>query len=161
MSEVLIRPILETDNETIAAIIRSVLTEFGANKPGTVYYDPTTDDLFALFKAKDSAYFILEVNGKICGGAGIYPTVGLPDGCTEIVKLYIMPRVRGQGLGRALIENCFLIAGQLGYKQVYLETLPELKMAVGLYENCGFRYLDNPLGNSGHFGCDLWMLKDL
>jgi len=161
MSEVLIRPIVETDNETIATIIRSVLTEFGANKPGTVYYDPTTDDLFSLFKAKDAAYFILEVDGEICGGAGIYPTVGLHDGCTEIVKLYIMPHVRGRGLGRALIENCFQIAGQLGYKQVYLETLPELKMAVGLYENCGFRYLDNPLGNSGHFGCDLWMLKDL
>ena len=94
-------------------------------------------------------------------GTLIQPTVGLPDGCTEIVKLYIMPHVRGRGLGRALIENCFDVAGQLGYKQVYLETLPELKMAVGLYENCGFRYLDNPLGNSGHFGCDLWMLKDL
>ncbi len=161
MSEVLIRPIVETDNKTIAAIIRSVLTEFGANKPGTVYYDPTTDDLFSLFKAKDAAYFILEVDGEICGGAGIFPTVGLPDGCTEIVKLYILPHVRGKGLGRTLIENCFQIAGQLGYKQVYLETLPELKMAVGLYENCGFRYLDNPLGNSGHFGCDLWMLKDL
>lgn len=161
MSEVLIRPIRENDNETIAAIIRSVLTEFGANKPGTVYFDPTTDDLFSLFRTKDSAYFILEVDGKICGGAGIYPTVGLPDGCTEIVKLYIMPYVRGRGLGRALIENCFDVARQLGYKQVYLETLPELKMAVGLYENCGFRYLDNPLGNSGHFGCDLWMLKDL
>jgi putative acetyltransferase len=161
MSEVLIRPIREADNKIIASIIRSVLTEFGANKPGTVYYDPSTDDLYALFQARDSAYFILEVDGEVCGGSGIYPTIGLPSGCTEIVKLYIMPNVRGRGLGRALLENCFEIATQLGYKQVYLETLPELKMAVGLYENCGFRYLDKPLGNSGHFGCDLWMLKDL
>lgn len=161
MSEVVIRPIRRSDNRQIANIIRSVLTEFGANKPGTVYFDPTTDDLFTLFKTAGSAYFVLEVNGEICGGAGIYPTEGLPTDCTEIVKLYILPQVRGKGMGKALIEECFEAAKSIGNRQVYLETLPELNMAVGLYERCGFRYLDTPLGNSGHFGCDLWMLKDL
>ena len=161
MSELVIRPIRRSDNRQIANIIRSVLTEFGANKPGTVYFDPTTDDLFTLFKTAGSAYFVLEVNGEICGGAGIYPTEGLPADCTEIVKLYILPQVRGKGMGKALIEECFEAAKSIGNRQVYLETLPELKMAVGLYERCGFRYLDTPLGNSGHFGCDLWMLKDL
>ena len=33
------------------SIIRRTLAEFGANKPGTVYFDPTTDDLFKLFSA--------------------------------------------------------------------------------------------------------------
>jgi putative acetyltransferase len=44
---------------------------------------------------------------------------------------------------------------------MYLETLPELHQAVKVYEKFGFRYLKGPLGNTGHFGCDLWMLKDL
>ncbi len=156
-----LRPITSNDNAGIALIIRSVLAEFKANKPGTVYYDPTTDDLYSLFSHPGSCYWILEMDGHIMGGSGIYPTDGLPGGCCEVVKLYLLPEARGKGYGRMLIHKCFESARQHGYQQVYLETMPELKMAVGLYEQCGFEYLQGPLGNSGHFGCDLWMLKTL
>jgi putative acetyltransferase len=91
----------------------------------------------------------------------VYPTPGLPDGCCELVKLYLLPAARGLGLGKALIENCFRLAKEMGYTQVYLETMPELSMAVSLYERCDFQYLQAPLGNSGHFGCDIWMVRHL
>ena len=156
-----IRLLRQDDNPTIAAIIRAVLTEFNAAKPGTVYYDPTTDDLYSLFEREGAEYWILEVDGAIAGGSGVYPTAGLPEGCCELVKLYILPQVRGMGYGKLLIEKCFESAKRLGYRQVYLETMPELKNAVGLYEHCGFGYLQGPLGDSGHYGCDLWMLKTL
>jgi len=161
MQGAVIRLIRKEDNAEIASIIRSVLTEFRANKPGTVYYDPTTDDLYSLFSARFSEYWICELDGKIAGGSGIYPTDGLPNGCCELVKLYLLPEARGKGLGKLLIEKCFESATAFGFEEVYLETMPELKMAVGLYEQCGFAYLKGPLGNSGHFGCDLWMLKEL
>lgn len=156
-----IRLLRADDNAAIAAVIRAVLTEFKANKPGTVYYDPSTDDLFGLFSRSNSEYFILEMDGEIAGGAGVFPTEGLPGGCCELVKLYIVPEMRGKGYGKQLIEQCFESAIRFGFKQVYLETMPELKMAMSLYEHCGFEYLTGPLGNSGHFGCDLWMLKIL
>ena len=41
-----IRPIELNDNIALAKVIRGALEEFGANKPGTVYFDPTTDALF-------------------------------------------------------------------------------------------------------------------
>lgn len=44
---------------------------------------------------------------------------------------------------------------------MYIETMPELEQAIHLYEKAGFRRLNQPLGNNGHFGCDIWMLKDL
>jgi putative acetyltransferase len=157
----MLRLINKEDNAAIAGIIRTVLTEFNANKPGTVFYDPTTDDLFSLFSAPFSEYWVLEIDGVIMGASGIYPTQGLPVGCCELVKLYLLKDARGKGFGKQLIEQCFGSAKKFGFKQVYLETMPELKMAVGLYEQCGFTYLDGPLGNSGHFGCDLWMLRDL
>lgn len=156
-----IRLIKQEDNPVIAAIIRAVLTEFKANKPGTVYYDPTTDDLYNLFSEPFSGYHILEEDGQIMGGAGIYPTASLPHGCCELVKLYLLPEARGKGYGQLLIAQCFESARENGFFEVYLETMPELKMAVGLYEKCGFTYLSGPMGNSGHFGCDLWMLKML
>lgn len=161
MSACTVRKLRKEDNPIIASIIRQVLTEFNANKPGTVYFDPTTDDLYGLFHTPLSAYWIVETDGKIAGGSGVFPTAGLPAGCCELVKLYLLPEARGRGLGKSLIEKCFDSARQFGFKEMYLETMPELKMAMGLYERCGFKYLTGPLGNSGHFGCDLWMLKTL
>jgi putative acetyltransferase len=157
----LIREIQKDDNEKIAFVIRSVLKEFGANKPGTVYFDSTTDDLYSLFQQSNSKYFIATFENEIIGGAGIFPTPNLPDGCCELVKLYLSQNVRGKGFGKALIEQCFLAAKQFNYSKIYLETMPELTTAVGLYEKCGFEYLNKALGNSGHFGCGIWMLKVL
>ena|ERR1700682_3430303 len=161
MKNIFVRPIRAEDNAAIAAIIRKILAEFEANKPGTVFFDPTTDNLFQLFSIPDSAYFIAESEGKIVGGSGVFPTPGLPHGCCELVKLYLLPEMRGQGLGLQLMEKCFQKAIAFGFREMYLETMPELRTAIGLYEKAGFTYLPGPLGRSGHFGCDLWMIKNL
>ncbi|TSJ48151.1 GNAT family N-acetyltransferase [Fluviicola chungangensis] len=147
------------DNAAIAHLIREVLTEFGANKPGTVFTDPTTDNLFKLFQTKHAHYFVAKEQGIIIGGCGIYPTEGLPEGCIELVKLYVAKSHRGVGLGKMLMEKSISAAISEGYSEIYLETLPELHIAVGLYEHLGFEYLDHPYGDSGHFACDLWMRK--
>ncbi len=161
MKKIYIRPIREADNAIIAATIRKILIEFGANKPGTVYFDPTTDNLFQLFSIADSAYYIAEADDKIVGGSGVFPTPGLPEGCCELVKLYLISEMRGQGLGLLLMERCFQRAIDFGFTHMYLETMPELRTAIGLYEKAGFSFLPGPLGQSGHFGCDLWMIKNL
>lgn len=157
----IIRNIQQSDNKKLAEIIRTTLTEFKANKPGTVFFDSTTDNLFELFKTVDSVYFVAEYNNEIIGGCGIFPTPNLPAGCAELVKLYLSAESRGKGAGKKLMEKCFESAKEMGYKQIYLESLPELKTAVGLYLKTGFLQLNKPLGNSGHFGCNIWMLKDL
>lgn len=160
--EIHIRPIAPHDNAAMANIIRRSLEEFGANRPGTVYFDDTTDHLFELFASTPlSAYFIAEKEGLLLGGAGIFPTDGLPTNTCELVKMYLSPAARGMGLGRKMIDYCLQKARENGFTQVYLETMPELKKAVSVYEKFGFRYLDGPMGNSGHNGCDIWMLKEL
>ncbi len=161
MTNIHIRPIRAEDNAAIARIIRMTLAEFGADKPGTVFFDPTTDDLFQLFSIAGSFYFVAELDGKLVGGSGIFPTPGLPGKCCELVKLYLLPEMRGLGLGIQLMERCFQKAIEMGFHQMYLETMPELRTAIGLYEKAGFNYLSGPLGESGHFGCDLWMIKNL
>lgn len=160
-ASLLIRNILPADNAALAVIIRNSLTEFGAAKPGTVYYDDTTDHLSAVFEKAGSCYFVATINGQVAGGAGIYPTDNLPDLTCELVKLYLSPMARGRGLGKLLMEKCEEAAREMGYKNVYLETMPELKIAVPMYEKRGYRYLSQALGNSGHTGCDIWMVKEL
>lgn len=154
-----IRSIEPSDNQPLATIIRSTLAEFGANHPGTVYFDASTDALSEIFQKEKSAYFVAAKEGKIVGGGGIYPTEGLPEGTCELVKMYLLPEVRGMGLGRELLEKCLAAARSHGYRQVYLETMPELKLALKMYEKSGFMYLCSPMGNSGHFGCDLYMSR--
>jgi putative acetyltransferase len=158
---VTIRPIMHRDNESLAMIVRTSLAEFGANKPGTVYYDPTTDALFELFNTTGSMYFVAEEENQLLGGGGIFPTDELPEGYCELVKMYLHKEARGKGLGKQLIEQCLQWAKENKYTHCYLETMPELKQALKVYELFGFEYLNGPLGNSGHFGCDRWMVKQL
>ncbi len=161
MSKIHFRPIAPADNAAIAKVIRTVLEEHGMNKPGTVYTDPTTDALYELFQKENATYWIATEDEEIVGGCGIYPTKGLPKGCAELVKLYLLPKTRNRGIGKQLLEQCALDAKAMGYSQLYLESMPELSAAVGLYERVGYKKIDTPLGESGHFACNLWMLKSL
>ncbi|WP_276484401.1 GNAT family N-acetyltransferase [Paraflavitalea pollutisoli] len=161
MPSLQIRTIEQPDNAALAVIIRQTLTEFGANHPGTVFYDSTTDALYELFQTPGSIYFVATQDDQLLGGAGIFPSDGLPAGTCELVKMYLLPQARGLGLGKLLIDRALEWARQAGYQQVYLETMPELRKAVRVYEKFGFQYLDGPLGNTGHFGCDIWMLRSL
>jgi putative acetyltransferase len=159
--ELIIRKIELRDNQSIAAIIRGCLEEFGANKPGTVYYDETTDHLFELFSIEKSVYFIAELDGQVVGGGGIFPSDGLAEDTCELVKMYLKPDVRKMGLGAKIISNCIEFARETNYKRIYLESMPELKRAISVYEKIGFDYLSNPMGNTGHHGCSVWMCLEL
>jgi putative acetyltransferase len=158
---IIYRPIEEKDNKKIANLIRTVFLEFNIHRPGTVFFDPTTDNLFKLFSAPGSEYWIAEENNIIIGGCGVYPTPGLPEGCAELVKFYLSASQRGKGIGRQLMVKTFDSAKKFGYGKLYLESLPELNRAINLYEKAGFKFIQGPMGNSGHFGCNIWMLKDL
>lgn len=156
-----IREIQKTDDTELALVIRQTLKEFKADKPGTVYYDASTDHLSELFKVDNSVYFVATRDGKVLGGAGIFPTEGLPADTLELVKMYLLPEARGHGLGKTLILKCIEEARKKGFKRIYLETMAELEKAVKAYEKLGFALLDAPLGNSGHHSCELWMVKEI
>ena len=159
--DIAIRTIAPSDNTAIANIVRTSLAEFGANKPGTVFFDPTTDHLYEMFQKPGARYHVAEIDGELVGGGGIYPTGGLENDTCELVKMYLIPSARGTGLGRTLIEKCLAAAIENGYKKIYLETMAEFKQALKVYERFGFDYLKGPMGNSGHWGCGMWMLKTL
>lgn len=156
-----IRPILQKDDAAVGRLIKTVLTEFKANKPGTAYYDESTNHLSTLFINHKAAYWVIEEGQEIIGCGGIFPTEGLPIDTCELVKLYLYPEARGKGLGRDLMFKCFEKAKELGYERIYLESMPELNQAVKLYEKLGFEHQCESLGNSGHFGCDIWMVKKI
>ena len=151
------RKIEKSDNEVLSRLIKKVFEEFGIDIPGTVYTDPTTDALYELFQTPGSMYWIAEENSHLLGGCGIYPTSGLPQGYAELVKLYLSADARGKGIGHTLMQKSIQSARGLNYTHLYLESFPNLRKAISLYERNGFVKLDNSLGNSGHFACNVWM----
>jgi putative acetyltransferase len=161
INPITIRPIAARDNKALASLIRQVLIEFDANKPGTAFFDKTLDTLSDVFREAGSGYWVAEENGVLLGGGGIYPTEGLPEGYCELVKLYVHAHARGKGIGKKLLNACFLSAQLAGYTHMYLETIPVLSNAISVYEKLGFTYLAHPLGNSGHHYCSVRMVRKL
>jgi putative acetyltransferase len=156
-----IRAVEPTDNAILAKIIRGVFIEHDAPQHGTVYSDSTTDELYQYFQTPKAQLWVAELNDEIAGCCGIYPTNGLTETCTELVKFYIHESTRSKGVGKALMEKCVVSAVELGYQEIYLESLPHFAKAVGIYEKQGFEILNQPLGNSGHTTCNIWMVKRL
>ncbi len=156
-----IRPIEPTDNPGITNVIRTVMPEFGASGPGFAIHDPEVNDMSGAYSLPGSAYFVAVHGNTVVGGAGIAPLLGgEPDTC-ELRKMYILAEVRRRGLGQRLLDLCLVTAENFGYLHCYLETLKNMDSARVLYAKNGFTPLDKPLGNTGHFGCDAWLVRAL
>lgn len=161
MSGVIIREIKAEDNEAVAAVIRGVLVELGVPKVGTAYEDKALDDLTAAYDIDRAAYFIAVENGKIIGGAGIAQLDNYDGNVCELQKMYFAPEARGRGLGSKMMATCLNFAKEVGFDQCYLETMPYMEDARKLYTKVGFESLDKPLGDTGHYNCSRWMIRDL
>ena len=157
----MIREITTADDKQIAKVIRSVLVEFGVPKVGTAYEDKALDCMMETYNKANSVYFIVDREGEVIGGAGIAQLDNFNGNVCELQKMYFLPEARGIGLGKMMIEKCLNKAKDFGYESCYLETLPYMKAATKLYANMGFTPLDKPLGNTGHYSCNVWMLKKL
>jgi putative acetyltransferase len=155
-----IRPIEPADNAAIASVIRSVMPEFGADGPGFAIHDTEVDDMAGAYIVPGRIYFVVERDGRVCGGGGVAPLDGEPGTC-ELRKMYFLPQLRGLGAGAELIAQCLQHARRLGYRQCYLETLTGMDAAQKLYEKHGFSRIPSALGNTGHFGCNRFYLREL
>ena len=155
-----IRPIEARDDAAIAAIIRAVMPEFGADGPGFAIHDAEVDAMHAAYAQSGRAYCVVETDGKVGGGGGIAPLHGEAGTC-ELRKMYFLPDLRGRGAGDALMRQCLDAARKLGYRRCYLETLTGMDAAQRLYERYGFARIPAALGSTGHFGCNRFYLLDL
>ena len=161
LSPFILRPITPQDDTAMAAIIRQVMPEFGAGGEGFAFTDPEVDWMSKAYAQPRCAFFVLEHEGVVVGGAGLAPLQGGAPTVCELRKMYFLPQARGKGAGAALMARCLQAARGFGYTQCYLETLSGMNAAIRLYERSGFTLLAEPLGATGHGGCDLHYVLDL
>ncbi len=151
-----IRPIEEYDNLRMGKIIREVLTEYGANRPGFAWQDPELDRLSSAYEDKDR-YYVVDVQGQLAGGGGFARFECDMPGVCEIQKMYLGVEFRGKGFGYEMLRHLLAQASRQGFTYAYLESFSSMIEAISLYEKLGFTHLSKPLGNSGHGACDVWM----
>jgi putative acetyltransferase len=167
VAEYAVRPMKAGDRAAVARLIRVVMPEFGARGPGFAINDPEVDDMFGAYQAARSAYFVVTRRDArtaaevVVGGAGYAPLVGGDGETCELRKMYFMPEARGLGLGHGLLAQIVAQARQAGFARMYLETLGAMSQARALYERSGFRPLAEPMGQTGHFGCNSFYVKEL
>ncbi|SHI97240.1 putative acetyltransferase [Mesonia phycicola] len=161
MKKLIIRPIQPKDNQVVAQMIREVLVEMGAPKVGTAYEDKTLETMFEAYQQKRATYFVVEEDGEIIDSAGIAHLEGEKENVCELQKMYFSAKARGRGLGSKMMKICLEFAKEQGFTQCYLETLPYMKAAQKLYKRTGFKEIDCRMGSTGHYSCDVWMLKEL
>ena len=156
-----IRSIEPRDDASMAAIIRTVMPEFGATGSGFAINDPEVDWMSRAYAAARSAYFVIEQEGQVVGGGGVAPLTGGDGETCELRKMYFLPQARGLGAGAAMMARCLEAARAFGFTQCYLETLRGMDAAMRLYERTGFQRIDAPLGATGHGGCNAFYLLPL
>ena len=156
-----IRPIAADDDAAMAVIIRAVMPEFGANGCGFAINDPEVDWMSKAYDAPHHAYFVIEHGGEVLGGGGIAPLAGGDADTCELRKMYFLPQARGLGAGAAMMARCLDAARAAGFRRCYLETLTGMDAAMRLYERSGFRPIGQPMGTTGHGGCNTFYLRDL
>ena len=153
-----IREILPKDNAALAEIIRYNLKNHGLDIPGTVYFDPEVDNLYAAYSGKENrGYFVLvDADDRVVGGIGFDEFAHI-EGCAELQKLYLADSVTGAGLGYTLIEFIENTLRAKGFCRSYLETHHNLKAAMHIYEKSGYSEIARPNdvvhGAMDHFFC--------
>ena len=157
----IIREIQLKDNAQIEKVIKQTFLEVGLPLVGTAYEDKETTMMYESYQAENEIYFVIEVDGKVQGGAGIKHLNDFEEDVCELQKMYFSSKIRGKGYGKLIFEKCLQSAKELGYNKCYLESASILKTAIHIYEKFGFEHLDKPLGSTGHYSCGVWMIKEL
>ncbi|MBD2386884.1 GNAT family N-acetyltransferase [Cylindrospermum sp. FACHB-282] len=133
----LIRDWEESDRTTAAAVINSVLSEYGLG------WEPEGADRDVLqveecYLATGGEFWVIEHRNQVVGTGAYYP-IHRGEKAVEIRKMYLLPSVRGLGLGKYLLQQLEIAIALRGFREIWIETASVLAEAVKLYESNGYK----------------------
>ncbi|MEA5620148.1 GNAT family N-acetyltransferase [Cronbergia sp. UHCC 0137] len=132
----LIRDWQESDRTSAAKLINTVLSEYALGwEPHGADQDVVEVETYYL--ATGGEFWVIEYQNNLVGTAAYYP-IRRGKKAVEIRKMYLLPSVRGLGLGKYLLQQLERAIASRGFEQIWIETASFLTQAVQLYENNGY-----------------------
>ena len=135
--------------------IRRLFREYAKSLPFSLDFQGFEAELAALpgiYAPPHGRLFLAEIGGKTCGCIALKP---LEKPICEMKRLYVPPTFRGKNIGRKLAKRLIAEARKAGYTAMRLDTIADMKAAIGLYESLGFKridaYYDNPIAGACFF----------
>jgi len=103
---------------------------------------------------KGALFLAHDTGGQAIGCIGVRP-FDRPGAC-ELKRLYVRYERRGSGAGRALVVEAIRFAAVTGYREMLLDSLPNMEAAIRLYRSLGFKlippYWNNTVPGILYFG---------
>jgi GNAT superfamily N-acetyltransferase len=90
-------------------------------------------------------FYLVHYSGDV---AGVGCLKKLEAGVGEVQRMFVPPRFRGKGVGRAIVNRLIKDARSIGYRRLKLESLEFLEPAHSLYRSVGFHKIDPYADNS-------------
>ncbi len=135
--EFLIRNWQPNDRKIAANIIGSVLAEYNLNwEPEGADRDVLEVEKF--YQNIGGEFWVIERQGKILGTSAYYP-IERGNKAVEIRKMYLLPEIRCQGLGKFLLKELEKRIAERKFQEIWIETATVLQEAVKLYESNGYQ----------------------
>jgi GNAT superfamily N-acetyltransferase len=105
----------------------------------------------------EGVLLLAEYDGALAGCVALHK---LEPHICEMKRLYLRPKFRGKGAGRALAETIIWEARAIGYRRMRLDTVePVMQDAVALYRHLGFTeiaaYRPNPIPGAMYMELEL------
>ena len=119
------------DGSRLIAALNAELTALFP-EPGATHFSLNEEQV----KLGDGT-FVVAYHANRAVGCGAVRRID--EATAELKRMYVDPSVRGQGIGRAIVEALEREARQLGVTRIVLETGTRLKPAIQLYESMGYR----------------------
>jgi len=135
--EFVIRDWQPRDRSAAAEVIRSVLAEYGLGwEPEGA--DRDVLEVEACYQEVGGEFWVMEYQNRVVGTAAYYP-VERGEAAVEIRKMYLLPEMRGQGLGKYLLQQLEQAIAAQQFQTIWIETASVLAEAVKLYESKGYQ----------------------
>ena len=116
-------------------------------------YQHEIEDLPDKYGPPDGVLHLILADGKPAGCIGLRK---LDETRCEMKRLYVRPEYRRHQLGDQLVQRILQDARNLGYKEMLLDTLPQLDSAIRLYQRHGFDFIpcynDSPVESTVYMG---------
>ncbi|MEP6738480.1 MAG: GNAT family N-acetyltransferase [Chryseolinea sp.] len=115
-------------------------------------FDDEINNLKSMYFEPVGGLVITTVNGEAAGVAGIRKYDS--DAC-ELKRMFVKSDFRNLGIGKKMLQASIMLARNLKYKSIKLDTADFMTEAVKLYQSNGFveipPYRHNPMESAKYF----------